>query len=154
MKSPPSADLQSLTVRGVVTNILGFVYSFHANEFKRLKECIPSCIRSIRRAHVARTATKNSNQSATMNAIPDPTPTTPTRTEARDVDAAWEILHDTTKLKDQENAMMLKQFLEELGASESSDLDECKDQEIYKMANALKDIPKRKFLKALRKNQM
>jgi len=154
MKSPPSAELQSLTVRGVVTNILGFVYSFHARAFKRLKECIPSCIRSIREAHAARVATKKPvqlppvrplNSSAASTAVPDISSAT------INVDEAWSILNDSNQVIDPDSAAQLRDFLAELGAYKSSDLIECEDEHIIAMADKLKLIPKKRFLKSLRK---
>jgi len=49
----PSTELPSLTVKDIVTNVLGFAYTFHAKDYCRLKECIPFCITSIRTVHTA-----------------------------------------------------------------------------------------------------
>jgi len=144
MKYPSSPDLQSLTVRGVVTNILGFLYSFRASEFNRLKECIPSCISSIREAY----ADFSQLQSVRLQST-----TASARTaDGKDYNRAWSVLNDPTLTKDHENAGMLKLILEELGAVESLYLDKCTDQAIYTMANTLKIKPKGIFLEALCKN--
>jgi hypothetical protein len=160
LKSPPSADLQSLTVRGVVTNILGFVYSFHTREFKRLKECIPSCIGSIREAHAARTALKKPVQLPqvqlpavqALNASPHSPLAIPDFSSAAfNVDEAWSILNDSNQVINQDSAAELRDFLAQLGAYKSSDLIDCEDEDIIAMANKLKKIPKKRFLKSLRK---
>jgi len=164
-------------VRDVVTNILGFVYSFRASDFRRLKECIPSCISSIRRAHTARVATKKplhlppvqlqltttdaaaAVKFSTNKTIVDNTAAvtatttnlTPLTSEPKDFDKAWSILNNPALTKDQENAAMLKHFLEELGAMETTALMACDDEDIIELSNKLKKIPKKNFLQALRK---
>jgi hypothetical protein len=62
------------------------------------------------------------------------------------LDEAWQILSDQSKVTDMES---LTTLLNEIGLSTASELLDCDEDEIQKIADFLKSVPKKKFVRLI-----